>query len=89
VNPHFDTNRRIGAPNYAMSPSANRGAYKPPSFNNAAAGPGGVKRERAALQDVSNVGANGVAGTDGPDAKKQKVDAPPGAENNGAVVAST
>jgi hypothetical protein len=84
VNPHMDTNRRIGmpgAPNYAMSPSANRGAYKPPTMNGA--GPGGVKRERAALQDVSNVGANGVPGNEGPDVKKQRVDAPPGAENTG------
>jgi recombination DNA repair RAD52 pathway protein len=88
VNPHLDANRRIGmpgAPNYAMSPSANRGAYKPPTMN--VAGPAGVKRERPALQDVSNVGANGVTGNEGPDAKKQRVDAPPGAENTG--VAST
>ncbi|KAB2108354.1 hypothetical protein AG0111_0g3477 [Alternaria gaisen] len=88
VNPQMDANRRIGmpgAPNYAMSPSANRGAYKPPTMNST--GPGGVKRERPALQDVSNVGANGAAGVEGPDAKKQRVDAPPGAENTG--VAST
>ncbi|EUC28680.1 hypothetical protein COCCADRAFT_40831 [Bipolaris zeicola 26-R-13] len=88
VNPHLDSNRRIGmpgAPNYAMSPSANRGAYKPPTFANG----NGIKRERAALQDVSNVGVNGqTASVEGPDAKKQKVDAPPGAENN-AGVAST
>jgi hypothetical protein len=86
VNPHLDTNRRIGmpsAPNYAMSPSANRGAYKPPTFANGN-GPNGVKRERAALQDVSNVGTNGIAAAEGPDSKKQKVDAP-GAENNAAV----
>ncbi|KAL6158901.1 DNA repair protein rad52 [Exserohilum turcicum] len=85
VNPHLDANRRIGmpgAPNYAMSPSANRGAYKPPTFANGA-GPNGVKRERAALQDVSNVGVNGNV-PEGPDAKKQKVDAP-GAENTAGV----
>lgn len=91
VNPHLDSNRRIGmpgAPNYAMSPSANRGAYKPPTFANGN-GANGIKRERAALQDVSNVGVNGqTAAVEGPDAKKQKVDAPPGAENN-AGVAST
>lgn len=84
VNPHLDANRRIGmpgAPGYAMSPSSNRGAYKPPTFANGA-GPNGMKRERAALQDVSNVGTNGNATAEGPDAKKQKVDTP-GTENNG------
>lgn len=84
VNPHLDANRRIGmpgAPGYAMSPSSNRGAYKPPTFANGA-GPNGMKRERAALQDVSNVGINGNAAAEGPDAKKQKVDTP-GTENNG------
>ncbi|KAF1921705.1 hypothetical protein BDU57DRAFT_592438 [Ampelomyces quisqualis] len=76
VNPHQDMNRRIGmpgAPGYAMSPSANRGAYKPPMFANGAAG---VKRERAPLQDVSNQGA--TAGTnatvEGPDVKRQRVE---------------
>ncbi|KAJ5060441.1 hypothetical protein J3E72DRAFT_233710 [Bipolaris maydis] len=91
VNPHLDSNRRIGMPSassYAMSPSANRGAYKPPTFANGN-GPNGIKRERAALQDVSNVGVNGqTAAVEGPDAKKQKVDTPLGAENN-AGVAST
>lgn len=73
-----------GAPNYAMSPSANRGAYKPPTFAN---GAGGVKRERPPLQDVSNQGANGaVGGGEGPDVKRQRIEnaAPTtGAENNG------
>ena len=75
-----------GAPNYAMSPSANRGAYKPPTFANGAGAPNGLKRERPALQDVSNTGmnGNGAASGDGPDAKKQKVDAP-GVENVAAV----
>jgi len=102
VNPHMQADRRIGmpgGPNYAMSPSANRGQYKPPTFNGAgpgngnpaagpgAGGPGGVKRERAALQDVSNVGVNGNGGlgSEGPEAKKQRVDAPPGVENGGVV----
>ncbi|KAF2872486.1 hypothetical protein BDV95DRAFT_569836 [Massariosphaeria phaeospora] len=81
VNPHQDANRRIGMPGggagmHAMSPSANRGAYKPPGFV------GGVKRPP--LQDVSN--QNGVAGPgDGPEAKRQKLEAP-GAENAGAGV---
>jgi hypothetical protein len=89
ANPHQDTNRRIGmpgAPNYAMSPSGNRGAYKPPTFA------AGVKRERPPLQDVSNTGAtaNVTAGTDGPDVKRQRVEATTtttttGAENNGPV----
>ncbi|EUC44964.1 hypothetical protein COCMIDRAFT_96837, partial [Bipolaris oryzae ATCC 44560] len=92
VNPHLDSNRRIGmpgAPSYAMSPSANRGAYKPPTFSNGN-GPNGIKRERAALQDVSNVGVNGqtAAVVEGPDAKKQKVDVPPGAENNAGVTST-
>lgn len=60
-----------------MSPSANRGAYKPPTFANGAAA--GVKRERAPLQDVSN---QGVAGNEGPDVKRQRVEAP-GTENVG------
>lgn len=83
VNPHQDANRRIGmpgGPNYAMSPSANRGAYKPPSFANGAA-PNALKRERVALQDVSNAGTNGVAAEEG-DAKRQRVEVP-GAENAG------
>jgi hypothetical protein len=87
VNPHLDANRRIGVPGaqgYAMSPSANRGAYKPPTFANGQ-GPNGVKRERGVLQDVSNVGTNGGAGTEGPDAKRQKVDGALGAENAGVV----
>lgn len=73
-----------GAPNYAMSPSANRGAYKPPTFAN---GAGGVKRERPPLQDVSNQGANGgTAAAEGPDVKRQRIEnaAPTaGAENTG------
>ncbi|USP76625.1 uncharacterized protein yc1106_03899 [Curvularia clavata] len=86
VNPHLDANRRIGmpsTPNFTMSPSANRGAYKPPTFANGN-GPNGVKRERAALQDVSNMAVNGNATAEGPDAKKQKVDAP-GTENTAGV----
>jgi hypothetical protein len=90
VNPQQDMNRRIGmpgAPNYTMSPSANRGAYKPPTFANGAAG---VKRERPPLQDVSNQGVNGAAtvAAEGPDAKRQRVEATPtatGAENTGPV----
>lgn len=84
VNPHLDANRRIGMPanpNYAMSPSTNRSAYKPPSFAHGG-GPNNVlKRERPALQDVSNVNVN-TAMNEEPDAKKQKVE-PPGAENTG------
>jgi hypothetical protein len=87
VNPQQDTNRRIGMPgggaNYTMSPSANRGAYKPLSINNPAAN--ALKRERGALQDVTNAGSNGVA-AEGGDAKRQKVEVP-GAEN--ASVTST
>jgi hypothetical protein len=66
-----------------MSPSANRGAYKPPTFANGA----GVKRERGVLSDVSNTGnGNGSVGVgEGPDAKRQKVDAAGGAENAGVV----
>ena len=87
VNPHQDANRRIGmpgGPNYAVSPSANRGAgaYKPPSFANPAA-PNALKRERVALQDVSNAGPNGVA-VDGGDAKRQRVEVA-GAENAGVT----
>ncbi|KAF1937556.1 hypothetical protein EJ02DRAFT_385459 [Clathrospora elynae] len=83
VNPHLDANRRIGMPGatgFGMSPSANRGAYKPPTFANGV----GMKRERPVLQDVSNVGTNGGGNEEGPDAKKQKVDAP-GVENAGVV----
>lgn len=68
-----------GAPNYAMSPSANRGAYKPPTFASGAQH-NGVKRERPVLQDVSNTGVS----VEGPDVKKQRVDAL-GAENAGPV----
>lgn len=67
-------------PNYAMSPSANRGAYKPPTFANGAA-PNTLKRERVALQDVSNAASNGGA-VEGSDAKRQRVDVP-GTENVG------
>ena len=85
VNPQQDTNRRIGMPgggaNYAMSPSANRGAYKPLSINNPAAN--ALKRERGALQDVTNAGPNGAA-TEGGDAKRQRVEVP-GAENAGVT----
>jgi hypothetical protein len=92
VNPHLDANRRIGmpgAPNYAMSPSANRGAYKPPTFANGGGPPNGLKRERPALQDVSNVNPNGNAnaGVEAPDAKRQRVEAT-GVENAGAVAPS-
>ncbi|KAL5120173.1 DNA repair protein rad52 [Pleosporales sp. CAS-2024a] len=91
VNPQQDMSRRIGmpggGPNYAMSPSANRGAYKPPTFANGAAG---VKRERPALQDVSNQGTNGatIAAGEGPDVKRPRVEATgavTGAENDGPV----
>ena len=85
VNPHQDANRRIGmpaAPSYAMSPSANRGAYKPPTFANGGGTPNALKRDRPALQDVSNTGVNGIGGTnaEGPDTKRQRVEAP-GLEN--------
>lgn len=72
VNPHLDANRRIGAPSYAVSPSAHRGAYKPPSFSSHLAplplpppptstwALAGAKRP--ALQDVSNQTARGQAG---------------------------
>ncbi|KAJ4321245.1 DNA repair protein rad52 [Neodidymelliopsis sp. IMI 364377] len=85
INPHTDANRRIGmpgAPNYAMSPSANRGAYKPPTFANGAAS-NALKRERVALQDVSNAGANGTM-SEGGDVKRQRVEVP-GAENAGVT----
>lgn len=81
VNPQQDANRRIGMPaggaNYAMSPSANRGAYKPLSINNPAVN--GLKRERGALQDVTNAGPNGVV-EEGGDAKRPRVEVP-GVEN--------
>lgn len=71
-----------GAANYAMSPTANRGAYKPPTFANGA--PQNALK-RPALQDVSNTGANGGAGgADSSDAKRQKVEAP-GVENAAVV----
>lgn len=65
VNPHQDVNRRIGMPGaHAMSPLANRSAYKPPGMV------GGVKRPP--LTDVSNQnGSNG----DGPEPKKPKLEA--------------
>ena len=90
VNPHQDANRRIGMPSaapYAMSPSANRGAYKPLTIANGGAATNMLKRDRPALQDVSNMGGSGNTGNmnaEGPDAKRQRVDAP-GVEN----VAST
>lgn len=83
VNPNQDATRRIGMPgggvNYATSPSANRGAYKPLSIKNPAVN--ALKRERGALQDVTNAGPNasGAAGEEG-DAKRQRVEVP-GAEN--------
>ncbi|KAH7094560.1 Alpha/Beta hydrolase protein [Paraphoma chrysanthemicola] len=92
VNPQQDLNRRIGMPGapYAMSPSANRGAYKPPTFANGAAG---VKRERPPLQDVSNQGPNGASGAgEGPDVKRQRVEAATtgtGAENAGPGAVGT
>jgi len=70
-----------GATGYAVSPSGNRGAYKPPTFNNGA----GVKRERPPLGDVSNQGPNGQVGGDGPDAKRQRVEAQ-GTENVAGAV---
>ncbi|KAF1835123.1 hypothetical protein BDW02DRAFT_496705 [Decorospora gaudefroyi] len=94
VNPHLDMNRRIGMPGaggaggagaggYAMSPSANRGAYKPPTFA------AGVKRERGVLTDVSNMGNadNEGANAEGPDAKKAKVEGGDalGVENTGVA----
>jgi hypothetical protein len=75
-------NRRIGmpgAPGYTMSPSANRGAYKPPTFANGAAG---VKRERAPLQDVSNQVVAG--GAEGGDVKRQRVENTGGMAGAGA-----
>ena len=69
-----------GAPNYAMSPSANRGAYKPPTFANGTV-PNALKRERIALQDVSNASANG-APAEGGDVKRQRVEVS-GTENAG------
>ncbi|KAG9200446.1 DNA repair protein rad52 [Epicoccum nigrum] len=88
VNPQGDATRRIGmpgGPGYAMSPSANRGAYKPPTFANPAA-PNALKRERVALQDVSNSGPNGVP-AEGGDAKRMRVEVP-GAENAAAPTTS-
>lgn len=74
VNPQQDTNRRIGMPGAnAMSPSMNRGAYKPPM-------------KRPPLQDVSNQGSNGQAGE--PEAKRQKVEGS-GPENVGPGVVNT
>jgi len=86
VNPHLDANRRIGAPSYAMSPSGNRGAYKPPTFANTNGAPANSLK-RPALQDVSNhTSASGkVDGEGSHEAKKQRVEAA-GAENASAVV---
>jgi hypothetical protein len=70
-----------------MSPSANRGAYKPPTFSNGAAA--GVKRP--ALQDVSNTGTVGnpaAAVKEGQEAKRQRVEAP-GVENAASEVSSS
>ncbi|KAF1928661.1 uncharacterized protein M421DRAFT_62791, partial [Didymella exigua CBS 183.55] len=86
VKPQQDANRRIGmpagGPSYAMSPSANRGAYKPLSINHPAAN--ALKRERGALQDVTNAGPNGAA-AEGGDAKRQRVVEVPGVENAGVT----
>ncbi|KAF2690754.1 hypothetical protein K458DRAFT_398746 [Lentithecium fluviatile CBS 122367] len=80
VNPQQDLNRRIGMPGggAAMSPTINRGAYKPPM-------------KRPPLQDVSNSrGAGAVAGKSGlvgePEAKRQRVEGPVGGgEGTGGV----
>ncbi|KAF2204713.1 alpha/beta-hydrolase [Delitschia confertaspora ATCC 74209] len=63
INPQQDANRRIGMPGGAMSPLANRGAYKPPGMVN------GIKRPP--LTDVSNKGTE--SGAVEPDAKRVKV----------------
>lgn len=73
VNPAQDSHRRIGMPGAAMSPLANRTAYKPPAMAN------GVKRPP--LADVSNKGGDNGAG-EGPDAKRIRMDGP---ENNNPV----
>ena len=73
-----------GAPNYAVSPSANRGAYKPPTFANGGGPPNGLKRERPALQDVSNLNTDNEASDEGADKKRQRVEAA-GVENTGVV----
>ena len=58
-----------------MSPSANRGAYKPPTFANGAGPPNALKRERVALQDVSNANPNGNA-AQGHETKRQRIETP-------------
>lgn len=74
VNPHQDSNRRIGMPGAGISPGGmNRGQYKPPM-------------KRPPLQDVSNQGNAGGGGE--PEAKRQRIEAP-GAENKGEVVGSS
>lgn len=78
VNPHQDVNRRIGMPAaHAMSPLANRNAYKPPGMA------GGIKRPP--LADVSNQGGKGES-EGPPEAKKPRLEAS-GVENAGGMVA--
>jgi recombination DNA repair RAD52 pathway protein len=66
TNQHQETNRKIGMPgaSFAMSPSANRGAYKPPTFANGTGPPNAngnttgegheVKRQRIEVSDAEN-----------------------------------
>lgn len=68
TNPQQDMNRRIGMPSGmgvvgggGVSPSMNRGAYKPPM-------------KRPPLQDVSNSNHRNDAGTSEPDAKRLKME---------------
>jgi recombination DNA repair RAD52 pathway protein len=73
-----ETSRRLGMPGaapYAMSPSANRGAYKPPTFANGAGPPNALKRDRVALQDVSNANPSGNT-AEGHELKRQRIETP-------------
>ncbi|KAK3059315.1 hypothetical protein LTS18_011143, partial [Coniosporium uncinatum] len=78
VNPQGDVHRRIGMPGAAQSPLSNRSSYKPPSAV-------GVKRDadtmnRPPLADVSNIKLDGGGGGgDVTEAKRAKLNQPPGA----------
>lgn len=66
VNPQMDVNRRVGMPNAAPSPHANRQSYKPPAMKRPAEAQG-----RPALADMTNV--PGDEQMDGADVKRAKI----------------
>ncbi|OMP83254.1 DNA repair and recombination protein mus-11 [Diplodia seriata] len=66
VNPQMDMNRRVGMPNAAPSPHANRQSYKPPVMKRPAEVQG-----RPALADMTNVPGDGQ--TDEANSKRAKM----------------